>query len=597
MDEPSANHIPEEKDILDDISLVDQRGLETEKSSNLKELETSENRYYQLFNEAPFSLWEQDFSHVRKFMLELKSKGVQDFHTYFQSHPDEIKKCIRLIQIISVNQAAMSVYKAADRADLLMNYETTFVPDSYPAMVDLFVALISGTQKYQTEMKRKTLTGQPIIVQFQAIVATGCENLSKVLLTSFDVTAQKQTEGLLTEAHKSYKMLIEALTAIVIGIDASDNVLYWNPAAEKTLGLLSSDVIGMSLSEAPIPWTTDKLKDCINQCRTAVNVIAINDFTYTRKDGSKGFLDLTLTPLNLNVGRNAGILIQGVEITARKMIEVELIQAKKMESLGQLAAGIAHEINTPAQFIANNLFFIKQSFDEWVNFLHFMLGLLQGDHTHDTLKDQFEYIKRNTDPGNMKFILDEIPLAMKESMDGLDRISHIVKAMREYAYPGFTEKTLADINHAIENTVTISRNAWKHVAEIVLDLDPDMPLVPCVVSEFNQVILNLILNSTQAIEDVAATKQSEIWKGKISVITRGSPESVEVRVKDNGAGIPEQYRDRIFDPFFTTKEVGRGTGQGLMIAHQIIVEKHDGSIRFETEEGHGTTFIVTLPLS
>ncbi len=109
--------------------------------------------------------------------------------------------------------------------------------------------------------------------------------------------------------------------------------------------------------------------------------------------------------------------------------------------------------------------------------------------------------------------------------------------------------------------------------------------------------MNLILNSTQAIEDVAATKQSEIWKGKISVITRGSPESVEVRVKDNGAGIPEQYRDRIFDPFFTTKEVGRGTGQGLMIAHQIIVEKHDGSIRFETEEGHGTTFIVTLPLS
>ncbi|MFC1735778.1 sensor histidine kinase, partial [Candidatus Hydrogenedentota bacterium] len=173
-------------------------------------------------------------------------------------------------------------------------------------------------------------------------------------------------------------------------------------------------------------------------------------------------------------------------------------------------------------------------------------------------------------------------------------VASIVRAMKEFSHPGTDEKTAVDLNRAIENTITVARNEWKYVADVNTEFEPDLPLVPCLPGEFNQVILNLLVNAAHAISDVVGDGSS--GKGTITITTRAKGGFAEIEIGDTGGGIPDRARERIFDPFFTTKEVGKGTGQGLAIAHNVIVDKHSGAITFESEEGKGTTFHIRLPL-
>jgi signal transduction histidine kinase len=205
--------------------------------------------------------------------------------------------------------------------------------------------------------------------------------------------------------------------------------------------------------------------------------------------------------------------------------------------------------------------------------------------------DELDRLAADVDLG---FLMTEIPKAIEQSLEGLNRVAEIVRAMKQFSHPDQDEPELADLNRAIENTVTVARNEWKYVADVELDLDPELPAVPCRAGRFNQVILNLIVNAAQAIGELVGDGAQE--RGKIHIMTRRGQGYVEIRVADTGTGIPARIRSRIFDPFFTTKQVGKGTGQGLAITHNIVVEQHGGSIEFETEEGKGTTFILRLPL-
>jgi signal transduction histidine kinase len=193
------------------------------------------------------------------------------------------------------------------------------------------------------------------------------------------------------------------------------------------------------------------------------------------------------------------------------------------------------------------------------------------------------------------YLLEEIPKAIDQTLEGVTRVAAIVGAMKEFSHPDTKEKIPLDLNHAINSTITVARNEWKYVAEMKTEFDPSMPLVSCLPGEFNQVILNLIVNAAHAIADVV--KKGGPEKGMITVQTRNCSEWAEIRIQDSGTGIPQKVQSRIFDPFFTTKEIGKGTGQGLAIARSVIVDKHGGSIHFETEEGKGTTFIIRLPLN
>ena len=191
------------------------------------------------------------------------------------------------------------------------------------------------------------------------------------------------------------------------------------------------------------------------------------------------------------------------------------------------------------------------------------------------------------------YLLEEIPKAIEQTLEGVTRVSTLVGAMKEFPHPGTKEKIPLDLNHAIECTITVARNEWKYVADMETEFDRSVPLISCQPGEFNQVILNLIVNAAHAIGEVVGKGGPS--KGKIKVQTRNCQEWAEIRIQDTGAGIPEKVRARIFDPSFTTKEIGKGTGQGLAIARSVVVDKHDGTIHFETEEGKGTTFIIRLP--
>jgi signal transduction histidine kinase len=220
--------------------------------------------------------------------------------------------------------------------------------------------------------------------------------------------------------------------------------------------------------------------------------------------------------------------------------------------------------------------------------------LVQHPRAHGDVAASMARIRSILEAVALDYLAAEIPRAISESLDGVERTAHIVRAMKEFSHPA-DEKTAVDLNRAIESTLTVSRNEWKYVAELVTDFDPALPPVPCLPGEFNQVMLNLIVNAAHAIGEVLGERPTA--KGKITIRTRCAGAWAEIEVADTGAGIPAPIRHRIFDPFFTTKGVGKGTGQGLSIAHTVVVRKHGGTIDVESEAGKGTSFLLRLPMA
>jgi PAS domain S-box-containing protein len=281
----------------------------------------------------------------------------------------------------------------------------------------------------------------------------------------------------------------------------------------------------------------------------------------------------------------------------QQQMELQLRQAQKLEAIGQLAAGIAHEINTPTQFTEHNLRFIQESFPKLIQLVNSCESLLPAFKAGGISQEQLDSLQKAAGEADFKFLTEEIPTAIEEALQGTERISKIVRAMKEFSHPGTNNNRPepTNLNHAIETTITVARSEWKHVAELVTEFDPLLPLVPVFIGEFNQVILNLLVNASHAIAE--ASNGNKERKGIITVSTRHDGDWAEVRVRDNGNGIPEKIRHRIFEPFFTTKGIGKGTGQGLTLAHSVIAKKHCGDLRFETEAGKGTCFIIRLPLN
>lgn len=261
------------------------------------------------------------------------------------------------------------------------------------------------------------------------------------------------------------------------------------------------------------------------------------------------------------------------EMMQRKHLETELVHAQKMEAVGQLAAGIAHEINSPSQFVNDNVMFLKDAVNE-------LLAAVSGEGEIPDAKE-------------IEFLRENAPGSVEQALQGMERITTIVKSMKNFAYrDAASEKRPQNLNQAIEATAVVATNEWKYHAELKTDLDSNLPFVPCNIGEINQVVLNLIVNAAHAIRD----SELKDGKGLILVSTRQYDQYVVITIQDNGGGIPEHVQGKIFEPFFTTKEVGVGTGQGLAIAHNVITKSHGGHIWFETEQGKGTTFFIRLSL-
>jgi len=274
--------------------------------------------------------------------------------------------------------------------------------------------------------------------------------------------------------------------------------------------------------------------------------------------------------------------------------QAKLIQAQKLEAIGQLAAGIAHEVNTPTQYVSDNTSFAQKGVAGLITALRAAMVVVEAAKVGPVAAELIAAADTAVSKAKVPYLIEQLPRALEQSREGLGRIASIVQAMKEFSHPSGSEKKPVNLREAIETTIAVARNEWKYVADVELTMAEDLPLVPVLRNEFNQVILNLIVNAAHAIGDVTAGGAR--GKGTIRIVGRIAAEHVEIRISDTGAGIPESVRARVFEPFFTTKEVGKGTGQGLAIAYSVIVDKHQGSIAFETEVNRGTTFIICLPL-
>ncbi|MEM7305357.1 MAG: response regulator [Planctomycetota bacterium] len=295
--------------------------------------------------------------------------------------------------------------------------------------------------------------------------------------------------------------------------------------------------------------------------------------------------------LNTRSGDDDVLGTIALDLSERRRLEQQLASAQRVEALGQLAGGIAHEINTPTQYVSDNTQFLRSVFEDLGEALARIHALAEGAGDP---AERLAQIAEAVQDGDLVQLLEEAPHALHQSGEGLNHIGEMIRAMREFSLPTSMDRSPTDVNQAIRTTATIARAEWGNVASLELDLAPELPLVPCFAGDFNQVVLNLLLNASHAVAEAIGDEREQ--KGAITISTRADDTHVEIRIADTGAGIPRHVRHRVFEPFFTTKALGLGTGQGLPLVHSVVTSAHGGTVDFETEEGHGTTFRIRLPL-
>jgi len=418
-----------------------------------------------------------------------------------------------------------------------------------------------------------------------------------------DITKRKQAEAALRDSEAFLNTVVENIPHMIFVKDAKElRFVKFNKAGQGLLGYSLAELAGKNDYDFFPKELADRFTENDRKVLRGAEIVDISEEPVQTRNKGERILHTKKIPIFDNTGQLTYLLGISEDITERKqgeksqqMMELQLRQAQKMEAIGQLAAGIAHEINTPTQYVGDNTRFLKDAFDNVISLLRSHGELLAAAKQNTLTPELLEHVEETLMASDVEYLLEQVPKAIQETLEGVERVTQIVRAMKEFSHPGGREKSVADLNKAIESTATVARNEWKYVSDLKLDLDPDLPLVPCYIGEFNQVILNLVVNAAHAIGDVVKSQPGT--KGIITVQTRREGDSVAVRVSDTGTGIPEANRRRIFEPFFTTKAVGKGSGQGLALVYTEIVKKHGGTVTFETEVGKGTTFVLHLPIN
>ncbi len=374
----------------------------------------------------------------------------------------------------------------------------------------------------------------------------------------------------------------------VLLVASGGDIVFANRSARRLLG--SGSLVGRSLDDVvtllargePLAFANGPFRRVIETGAAAVD----DDAVFVTADGRRLTIAYTAAQLK-EEGKPDAVVVSFRDIEALKAAQREALQASRLASVGQLAAGIAHEINTPIQYIGDNLRFIDEALAKLIS-----LATAGRDLAAANLGEAARRFEDAAKTAKLPFLMAETPIAIRESLDGVAQIARIVLSMKEFSRPGTSAKTMTDLNRALESTLTVSHPVWTGVATVETTFDPSLPRVLCYASEMNQVFLNLIVNAVQAIEE-----SGKPLPGRITVTTSSRDGVVEIRVADSGGGVPEALKDKIFDPFFTTKVVGKGTGQGLAICRDVVVTKHAGSLEVaDNDEGGGAVFILRLPI-
>jgi PAS domain S-box-containing protein len=408
---------------------------------------------------------------------------------------------------------------------------------------------------------------------------------------SRDITERKRAEEAIRASEERYRELFENASELVFTADLETSRLTsLNRVAERTFGYSREEAERMEFQRLIDPRHWHRIEKARAQLLAGESAVTL-ELEIRAKDGRRVMLEVK-PRLIYKEGRPLEVQIIGRDITGREAAEIELRQAQKLESVGRLASGIAHELNTPIQFVGDNTRFLQDSFAGLHTLLNKYQELRNAAAAGAVSPDLLAEVRRVEEESDCAYSLEEIPKALTQTLEGVTRVATIVRAMKDFAHPESKERAATDLNRALLSTLTVARSELKYVADVETDFG-ELPLVVCNISDLNQVFLNLLVNAAHAIgEAVKGTGR----KGKIRVRTVAEGKTVLVTITDTGCGIPEGIHSKIFDPFFTTKEVGRGTGQGLAIARSVVVERHKGSLTFESEVGKGTTFYVRLPV-
>jgi two-component system, NtrC family, sensor kinase len=401
-----------------------------------------------------------------------------------------------------------------------------------------------------------------------------------------DITERKQAEKVLVESEAHLKLVMDTLTAGIFIIDAVDGaILEANHTAAKMAGVRRKELIG-------VPCHRHFLSSTDKECPLFLEAENNGQSECVLNTADGHHVPVLQTMTEIIYKDRSCFIVTFIDISERKAMEARAGLAQKMVSLGELAAGIAHEINSPTHYIHGNVEFLQKASN---TLLESVGSLRRVSRDRDAPEEErAREVDRIWEKINYDFLVREVPEAFDSCFDGIDRITKIVESMRYFAHPGSDERTSTNINKSVENALIVSRNEWKYYADVEKDLQPDLPILHTYLGQLNQALLNIIINAAHAIRSVVGDTPKE--KGLVTISTRQERKWVAIRISDTGTGIPEHLRNRIFDPFFTTKPVGQGTGQGLAVAHSVVVEKHGGSIDIESEEGKGTTFILRLPI-
>jgi PAS domain S-box-containing protein len=444
--------------------------------------------------------------------------------------------------------------------------------------------LATQTRRYDDGGRHKDGRTFPVEVVTSGLTTSRGMYFSAVVR---DLSAQREAEAELRLLGAAMENASEGIC-----ITAADGaIVYVNRTWEKRLSIPREQIFGKQVYE--LQRNIIEKSDGKNPFRriSAAGDIWAGVVTTEMPDGRRLHEELLITPLRKPDGMISHHVSTWRDISEKLDMEQQLLRGQKLEAVGQLAAGIAHEINTPIQYVSDNIRFLKDSFGDLAALIA-TLGTLDSSAADGrTPATDLHHALKAADTD---YLLEEIPRAIDQSLDGVARVANIVRAMKDFSHPA-TERTPLDINRAMASTATVASNEWKYVAELKTDFDPDLPQVPVMPGDFNQVILNMIVNAAHAIGDVVGDGGN--GRGTITLSTRRVDESAEIRISDTGCGMTPEIAARIFDPFFTTKAVGKGTGQGLAITHNVVVEKHGGTIKVESTPGLGTTFIIRLPLN
>ncbi|GAA1796539.1 hypothetical protein GCM10009835_13320 [Planosporangium flavigriseum] len=510
----------------------------------------------------------------------------------------------------SIQSAAPVGFGFIDR-----EYRVIRANDALAETVDLPVTELIGRRmdevvpviwpRLETIYRRVLDTGESVLnTEKTGPTAAGPERVRSWLASYFPVRAGDEIIGVgVVAVDITERKDAEAFRSVVMAnmaeglytVDGQGLVTSVNRATERMLGWSEEELLGRPMHEIAHLQGTDTGRPApasgcpLMRAENDGQPVHGDDQVFTRKDGLVFPISYSSAPLYMGskVGGRVIVFRDITEMRERQRREIEARHDQKLESLGRLSAGIAHEINTPIQFVGDNTRFLAEAYQQMLNLLLVYRNCVHLPNGDMAWEERVERATEAEHEADIDYLTEEVPVAFTQSLEGIERVASLVRAMKSFSYKDSKDRSYADLNEALTTTLTVARNELKYVADVVLELG-ELPQVLCHGGDLNQVFLNLFVNAADAME-------GKEERGEIRISTRVEGPMAVISIADNGSGIPEHLQQTIFEPFFTTKDVGKGTGQGLALA-RTVVDKHGGTIEVHSAPGEGTEFVLRLPI-